>query len=54
VDSYEIDLTGAENGRYPLAVGLYLAETGRRLAVSGTATGADDAVFLQSIQVTGR
>jgi 4-amino-4-deoxy-L-arabinose transferase-like glycosyltransferase len=50
VDSYEIDLTGMENGRYPLAVGLYLAETGQRLAVTGTATGADDAVFLHFIQ----
>jgi 4-amino-4-deoxy-L-arabinose transferase-like glycosyltransferase len=50
VDSYEIDLTGVESGRYPLAVGLYLAETGQRLAVTGTATGADDAVFLRSVQ----
>jgi 4-amino-4-deoxy-L-arabinose transferase-like glycosyltransferase len=50
VDGYEIDLTGVESGRYPLAVGLYLAETGQRLAVTGTATGADDAVFLRSIQ----
>jgi hypothetical protein len=50
VDSYEIDLTGVESGRYPLAVGLYLAETGQRLGVTGTATGADDAVFLRSIQ----
>lgn len=49
-DSYEIDLTGVEAGRFPLAVGLYLAETGQRLAVTGTATGADDAVFLRSIQ----
>ncbi len=50
IDSYEIDLTGVESGRYPLAVGLYLAETGQRLGVTGTATGADDAVFLRSIQ----
>jgi hypothetical protein len=50
VDSYEIDLSGVESGRYPLAVGLYLAETGQRLAVTGTATGADDAVFLHAIQ----
>ena len=50
VDSYEVDLSEAPSGRYSLAVGLYLAETGQRLAVTGTATGANDAVFLRSIQ----
>jgi hypothetical protein len=50
VDSYEIDLTGVETAVTLWPWGLYLAETGRRLAVSGTATGADDAVFLRSVQ----
>lgn len=51
-DRYEIDVpTGAAPGEHLVEVGMYIAETGRRLKVSG---GPSSAVILQKIPVASR
>ena len=50
VDAYEIPIVaGAVPGEHVLEVGMYIAETGARLPVVGTAA---DAVILQTIIIT--
>jgi len=49
-DVYEIAISAsAAPGEHLLEVGMYVAETGTRLPVSGT---SDDAVVLQTITIT--
>lgn len=56
VDTYQIALpAGLAAGKYPLEIGLYMAETGQRLQVSttmpGTAVITPDAVYLRPLLV---
>ncbi len=51
VDRYQIELPDSlENGRYPLEIGLYLADSGIRLQVESDFTNTGDALFLDPIQ----
>jgi 4-amino-4-deoxy-L-arabinose transferase-like glycosyltransferase len=52
VDTYQIVLpAGASNGRYPLEIGLYLPENGRRLQMQSPLLPSGDALFLNPVVV---
>jgi hypothetical protein len=51
-DTYEMELPAdLPSGSYPLEVGLYIAETGRRLAVQAADGGQKDAVLLPPLRI---
>lgn len=52
IDTYEIVLPeGAVSGAYPIEVGLYIAETGKRLQVVQPDESASDALILRPLQI---
>jgi hypothetical protein len=52
VDTYQIEIPpDAPPGDYPLEIGLYVAETGRRLQAMQPPLASDDAVYLRPLPV---
>jgi 4-amino-4-deoxy-L-arabinose transferase-like glycosyltransferase len=51
VDRYEIPLAGLKAGRYPLEVGFFILENGRRLQTVVPGLPDDDAVDLQPVEI---
>ncbi|MEM7331541.1 MAG: glycosyltransferase family 39 protein [Chloroflexota bacterium] len=50
IDRYRIELPeGLENGRYPIEIGLYLADSGIRLQIESEFVNTGDALFLEPI-----
>ena len=52
LDAYQIEIPAeAEAGEYPVEVGLYVAETLRRLSVTQAGMSQSDVVFLRPVLV---